>query len=62
MRLDLVSFFENLFLFYYESEWLKKLKKKDNIKALNTFRFIDDLIVMNDDGESEKSYHGIYHT
>ena len=56
MGLDPAPFFANLFLFYYESEWLKKLKKSDNIKARkfgNTFRFIDDLIAMNDGGEFE---------
>ena len=63
MGLDPAPFFANLFLFYYESEWLKKLKKSDNIKARkfgNTFRFIDDLIAMNDGGEFESSHHEIY--
>jgi hypothetical protein len=63
MGLDPAPFFANLFLFYYESEWLNKIKKYDNIKARkfgNTFRFIDDLIAINDGGEFEKSYHEIY--
>ena len=63
MGSDPAPFFANLFLFFFESEWLNKIKKYDNIKARkfgNIFRFIDDLIALNDGGEFEKCLHEIY--
>ena len=52
-----------LFLHYYESKYVKKVKKKDLFTARrfrNTFRFIDDLLAVNDDGEFERSFKDIY--
>ena len=63
MGSDPAPFMANLFLYYYESRWIKKLKKKDlNIarKFGNTFRFIDDLMAINDNGEFERNIHDIY--
>ena len=40
-----VIYFANLFLYFYESKRINKLKKNDLIKArklCNIFRFIDD--------------------
>ena len=57
MGSDPAPFFAILFLYYYERKWLLKLQRMNLLKArkfCNTFRFIDDLIVMNDDGEFEK--------
>ena len=56
-------FFFNLFLYFYESKWMNKLKKNDLIKArkvCNIFRFINDLNHINDVGELESSYSNIY--
>ena len=63
MGSDPAPFFANLFLFYYECLWMKNLRK-NNIgrgkKFANIFRFIDDLIVVNDNGEFERSWKEIY--
>ena len=60
---DPAPFFANLFLFYYECKWLQQCKK-DNFglarRFLNTFRFIDDLINLNDGGEFSKVFKEIY--
>ena len=60
---DPAPFWANLFLFYYENEWLKSVKKTNNILARkfgDTFRFIDDLIAMNGGGQFEKAFVEIY--
>ena len=60
---DPAPFFANLFLFHYESEWLKSIKGTEYARARkfnNIFRFIDDLIALNDGGEFEKSFLEIY--
>ena len=63
MGIDPAPFFANLFLFFYEVQWVKQTKKSDYGRArrfLNTFRFIDDLISANDYGEFERSWRDIY--
>ena len=63
MGSDPAPFWANLFLFFFENEWLKRVKQTNNILARkfgNTFRFIDDLIAMNDGGQFEKYYKEIY--
>ena len=63
MGSDHASFFDNLFLYFYESKWMNELKKNDLIEArklCNIFRFIDDLNSMNDGGEFERNYSNIY--
>lgn len=63
MGSDPAPFFANLFLYYYESKWLKKIQKRDIRRArrfANTFRFIDDLSALNDGGEFERCFKEIY--
>jgi hypothetical protein len=63
MGMDPAPFWANLFLFHYESEWIMKIKKSNNILARkfgNTFRFIDDLIAMNDGGVFQNHVKDIY--
>ena len=59
MGSDPAPFFANLFLFHYESMWLKSIKNREYGKARifgNVFRFIDDLIAINDGGEFENNF------
>ena len=63
MGSDPAPFMANLFLYHYESKWLKKLKKENLQKARkfsNTFRFIDDLLTINDDQEFLQAMNDIY--
>ena len=63
MGSDPAPFFANLFLYFYESKWVKTVMKNDLRRARrfgNTFRFIDDLNALNDGGEFERCYHEIY--
>ena len=63
MGSDPAPFMANLFLYHYESTWIKKLKKSDLQKARrfsNTFRFIDDLLTINDDNLFSQNFTDIY--
>ena len=63
MGSDPAPFFANLFLFFYESRWLKSIKNTNYGVARkfdNIFRFIDDLIAINDGNEFENHYNEIY--
>ena len=63
MGSDPAPFMANLFLYHYESLWIKNLKKDDLQKARrfsNTFRFIDDLLTINDDNLFSKNFGQIY--
>jgi len=63
MGSDPAPFMANLFLYYYESKYVKEVKKSDISvarKFRHTFRFIDDLVAINDDGEFEKCHKNIY--
>jgi len=63
MGSDPAPFFANLFLFHYECAWIKRTLTGDygRVRRLNyTFRYIDDLIAINDNDEFEKSYKEIY--
>ena len=63
MGSDPAPFMASLFLYYYERRLLLELKKKYLYKARkfgNTFRFIDDLNAINDDGEFERNFQEIY--
>ena len=60
---DPAPFFANLFLYIYESRFINHLLKTDPARAhkfRHVFRFIDDLISFNDDGEFAKSFGEIY--
>ena len=53
MGSDPAPFFANLFLYHYDSQRVKSLKKTELSKAKrfhNTFRFIDHLLAINDEG------------
>ena len=63
MGSDPAPFFANLFLSYYEAKWIKSQQNNDYVKARalrNTFRFIDDLGTLNDNGTFEESISQIY--
>ena len=63
MGSDPAPFFANLFLYCYESRWIKRMKKENNILARKfgkVFRFIDDLIAINDGNEFERYHSEIY--
>ena len=65
MGSDPAPAFANLFLFYYESSWLNDTKKSNNILARKfglVFRYIDDLLALNDGGSFERNHHNIYPT
>ena len=63
MGSDPAPFMANLFLYYFESNWINNLKKESLQRArrfLHTFRFIDDLLTINDHGEFSNSFEEIY--
>ena len=63
MGSDPAPFMANLFLYFYESKWIRNVKKSNIQRArrfCNTFRFIDDLFAINDHGEFERSFREIY--
>ena len=63
MGSDPAPFFANLFLFHYECQWMEHLCKnyiRRWKKFFNAFRFIDDLIILNDGGEFERSWKDIF--
>ena len=63
MGSDPAPFLANLFLYTYESDWLKNLEQTDTARARrfsNIFRYIDDLIAINDNGEFSNSFINIY--
>ena len=60
---DPAPFWANLFLFFFEHKWIKKMRQTNNLiarKFSQTFRFIDDLIAINDDGMFENYHREIY--
>ena len=65
MGSDPAPFFANLFLSHKEADWVKaqcKLGTNSVPKINNSFRFIDDLLLLNDDSTFEKHYNDIYPT
>ena len=63
MGSDPAPYFANLFLYRYESRWLNRMKKENNVLARKfgrVFRYIDDLIAINDGNEFEKYHSEIY--
>ena len=63
MGSDPAPLFANLFLYYYESRWIKDLQKNGLIKArklCNVFCSIDDLNAINDAGIFESNFRDIY--
>ena len=65
MGSDPAPFFANLFLAHKEAGWVKAQRKLGTIsvrKINNSFRFIDDLLSLNDGSTFEKHYKDIYPT
>ena len=65
MGSDPAPFFANLFLAHKEADWVKSQRKLGTInvrKINNSFRFIDDLLSLNDGSTFEKHYKDIYPT
>ena len=63
MGSDPAPFFANLFLAYHESLWIKSHSRLDLIRArrlFNTFRYIDDLLTLNDNNEFLRTFKEIY--
>ena len=63
MGSDPAPFFANLFLFYYEAEWIKSMKNMNYSKAKkfsHVFRFIDDLLAINDGEQFLNNFLDIY--
>ena len=63
MGSDPAPFIANLFLYIYENRFMTNLKKDDLARAKNlrhVFRFIDDLISLNDNDEFMRSHKEIY--
>ena len=63
MGSDPAPFFANLFLYFYESSWLKSIKKTNNTLARKfgkVFRYIDDLLALNDGLSFEAFHHEVY--
>ena len=63
MGSDPAPFFANLFVFICESKWLKSIQNTNygvTTKFSYIFRFIDDLITVNDGNEFENHYNEIY--
>ena len=62
---DPAAFFANLFLAHNEADWVKaecKIVRINVQKIKNSFRFIDDLLSLNDINTFEKHYKDIYPT
>ena len=63
MGSDPAPFFANLFLHSYEAKWIKSTSRTNFHLArcfINTSRYFDDLISINDDGEFSKHHKEIY--
>ena len=53
-------FLANLFLFHYEKEWIEKTERKLARSFMYTYRYIDDLINLNDGNKFEQIFSQIY--
>ena len=63
MGIDPAPFWANLYLYFYEHEFITNLMRTDKIRArkfLNACRFIDDECNINDHGEFARSHGEIY--
>ena len=63
MGTDPAPFMANLFLYHYESKFIKELNKTDRLSACkfcNIWRYIDDLSAVNDDKMFENNISKIY--
>ena len=65
MGSDPAPFMANLFLYFYENQYLRDLKKQNLMLARrlsNAFRYIDDLCTINDNRQFERTVKNIYPT
>ena len=63
MGIDPAPFWANLYLYFYEHEFITGLMASDKRRArkfINACRFIDDECNLNDHGEFSRSYQDIY--
>ena len=63
MGTNCAPFLANLFLFWYEFNWMKDMMRKDMKiakKMSNTFRYLDDLVSINSDKLVNKYHSKIY--
>ena len=63
MCIDRALFWEDLFLYFFESKYVQNFVSKKSNRACKyhaTSRFIDDLCAINDDDEFSKSFKCIY--
>ena len=63
MGIDPAPFWANLYLYFYENQFITKLISADKFRArrfLHAFRFIDDQCNLNDSNEFLKSHSEIY--
>ena len=64
MGTDCAPFLANLFLFAFEFQWIDKQRKAKRHQLLKKFlgcgRYIDDLLMVNNDGAMEKHMTDIY--
>jgi hypothetical protein len=64
MGTDCAPFLANLFLYACEAQWLKAKYAQGDYRSIslfaNTFRYIDDLITFNNNGELQKVFSEIY--
>ena len=63
MGIDPAPFWANLFLYFFESKFIKELISLSPKRAHlynNTGRFIDDLCAINDGGDFKKAFKSIY--
>ena len=60
MRSDSAPLIVNLFLCYYESKCIRKIKKVELNRAREFARFIHDLTALNDGAKFHRSYKEIY--
>ena len=63
MGIDPAPFWANLYLYFYEHEFITGLMSSDKRRArkfVNACRFIDDECNLNDNGEFSRSYQDIY--
>ena len=63
MGIDPAPFWANLYLYFYEHEFITGLMASDKRRArkfINAYRFIDDECNLNDHGEFSRSYQEIY--
>ena len=63
MGIDPAPFWVNLFLYFFESKFIKDLRSQSSERAFlykNTSRFIDDLCTINDNFDFKETFKTIY--